>query len=166
MRGREDTHLFFLADHITRERVDVVERVNLIAEELHTHRHLFVGGNDVHGVALDTEGAAFEVHVIALILHVYKQAQEAVALHLLAYLQHNRTIQVGLRRTQTVDAGDGGNHHNVTAAQQRRGGRVAQTLHVIINRRVFLNVGIRLRYVGLWLVVVVVRDEILHGVIG
>ena len=69
--GREDAHFIFLADHIAGERVDVVQRVHLVTEELHAHRHLFVGRDDVHGVALDTESAALEVDVVALVLHVH-----------------------------------------------------------------------------------------------
>ena len=164
--GREDAHLVFLADHVAGERVDVVQRVHLVAEELHTHGHLFVGRDDVHGVALDAEGAALEVDVVALVLHVHQKAQETVALHFLAHAQHNRSVQVGLRGAQAVDAGHRRHHDHVAAAQKRGGGGVAQALHVVVDGRVLLNVGVGLRDVGLRLVVVVVRHEVLHRVVG
>lgn len=42
---------------------------------------------------------------------------------------------------------------------------MAQPLHLLVDRGVLLDVGVRLRYVGLGLVVVVVRDEVLDGVV-
>src|SRR6266704_3048167 len=42
---------------------------------------------------------------------------------------------------------------------------VPQPLHLVVDRGVLLDVGIGLRNVRLWLVVDVVRDEVLHGVV-
>ena len=39
-------------------------------------------------------------------------------------------------------------------------------LDVLIDGRIFLNVGIRRRDTGLWLIVVVVRNKVLHRIIG
>ncbi|CAB4864358.1 unannotated protein [freshwater metagenome] len=41
---------------------------------------------------------------------------------------------------------------------------MAKSLDLFINSGVFFNEGVSLRYVGLWLVIVVIRDEILDGV--
>ena len=49
--------------------------------------------------------------------------------------------------------------------EQGARGRMAQPVDVVVDRRVLLDVQIRLRYVGLWLVVVVVGDEVLDGVV-
>ena len=165
MGRREDTDFVLLADHVAGERVDVVQRVHLVAEELDADCHFLVCGNDVHRVALDAEGAALEVDVVAFVLHVYQQAQEAIALHFFAHAQHDRSVQVRLRGTQAVDARNRGHDDNVAARQQRRRGRVAQPLHVVVDGRIFLDVRVRLRDVRLGLVVVVVGHEVLHRVV-
>ena len=43
---------------------------------------------------------------------------------------------------------------------------MAQHLDLLVNRGVFLDIRITLRYICLGLIVVVVRDEVDHGVVG
>ena len=43
---------------------------------------------------------------------------------------------------------------------------MAQALDVLINGGVFFDIGIGLRDIGFWLVVVVIGDEVFHRVIG
>ena len=43
---------------------------------------------------------------------------------------------------------------------------MAQAVDLVVDRRVLLDVGVRRRHVGLWLVVVVVGDEVLDPVVG
>ena len=59
-----------------------------------------------------------------------------------------------------------GDHDDVPPGEQRAGRRVPQPLDLVVDRRVLLDVGVRLRDVRLGLVVVVVRDEVLDGVVG
>ena len=54
---------------------------------------------------------------------------------------------------------------DVAPAQQRVRGRVPQPLDLGVDRAVLLDEGVRLRHVGLGLVVVVVADEVLDGVV-
>ena len=58
-----------------------------------------------------------------------------------------------------------GHHDHVAAGQQRAGRRVPQPLDLVVDRRVLLDVGVRLRDVRLGLVVVVVGDEVLDRVV-
>ena len=55
---------------------------------------------------------------------------------------------------------------DVAPGQQRVGRRVPQPLDLVVDRGVLLDVGVRLRDVGLGLVVVVVGDEVLDRVVG
>ena len=41
---------------------------------------------------------------------------------------------------------------------------MAEALDLVVDRRVLLDVGVGLRDIGLWLVVVVIGDEVLDGV--
>ncbi len=163
--GREDAQRIDLAYHVAGERMHVVQRLDLVAEELDAERELLVGRDDLDGVAAHPERATGERHVVAGVLHVDQQSQQPVARHLGAYFQLHRPVQVGLRRAQPVDAGHRRDHHDVAARQQRRCRGVPQPLDVVVDRAVLLDVGVGLGDVRLGLVVVVVRDEVFNGVV-
>ena len=59
-------------------------------------------------------------------------------------------------------------HHNHIAAtgQQRRHRAQSQTLDLVVDHQVLLDVFVRGGYVGFGLIVVVIRDEILDAVVG
>ena len=80
-------------------------------------------------------------------------------------LQLDRPVEVGLRRAQAVDARHRRHHDDVAPGQQARRGRVPQPLDIVVDRAVLLDVGVGLRDVRLGLVVVVVRHEVLDGVV-
>ena len=161
----EDIHFFFLANYLAGQRVQGVNRLNLITEELDADRVLLVHGDDFDGIAAHTERAAVKVHVVTRVLHRHELAQQLVAVNLLTATQSHHLLNVLLGRAQTINAGHGRNHHHVAASQQGVRRRVAQTLHLLIDGGVLLNKRIGLRHVRLRLVVVVVRDEILHRII-
>ena len=73
---------------------------------------------------------------------------------------------VGLGRAEPVDRRDAGHHQHVAPREQRVGGGVPQLVDLLVDRGVLLDVGVGGRDVGLGLVVVVVGDEVLHGVVG
>ena len=76
-------------------------------------------------------------------------------------LEQDHPIPVGLGRAQAEDAADRRHDDDVAPRQQRRGGGVAETVDLVVDRRVLLDVRVRGRDVGLGLVVVVVADEVL-----
>ena len=161
----EDIHFFFLANYLAGQRVQGVNRLNLITEELNADRVLLVHGDDFDGIAAHTERAAVKVHVVTRVLHRHEPAQQLVAVNLLTATQSHHLLNVLLGRAQTVNAGYGRNHHHVAAGQQGVRRRVAQALHLLVDGGVLLNERIGLRHVRLRLVVVVVGDEILHRII-
>ena len=64
-----------------------------------------------------------------------------------------------------VETGDGGDDYDVAASgKQGAGGAETQFLYLVVDAQVLLNVGVARRDVGFGLVVVVVADEVLHGV--
>ena len=165
VRRREDAQLVDLLHLLAGERVQVVEPLDLVTEELDADGQLLVRRDDLHGVAADPEGAAGEGEIVARVLDVDQRPQQRVPFDRLPDLHRQRAVQIRLRRAQAVDAGHRRDHDDVPAGQQRHGGRVPQPLHVGVDRRVLLDVGVGLRDVGLWLVVVVVRDEVLDRVV-
>ena len=72
---------------------------------------------------------------------------------------------VGADVAEAVDRGHRGDDDGVVALQQRLGGRQPHLLDVLVDRGVLLYKGIARRHVGLGLVVVVVRHEILDRVL-
>ena len=162
---REDVHLVLLVHDLTGQRVQRVDPLDLVAEELDPDRELLVHRDDLDGVAADPERAAGEGEVVAGVLHLHEPAQQVVALDDVADLQRRHPVDVLLRRAQAVDAGDRRHHDHVPAGQQRVGRRVPQPLDLVVDRGVLLDVGVRLRDVRLGLVVVVVRDEVLDRVV-
>ncbi len=89
----------------------------------------------------------------------------SVAVVLLPHLEDQHPLAPLLRRAEPVDAGDGGHDDHVAAREERRRRREPQPRDVVVLRRVLLDVEVGLRDVGLGLVVVVVRDEVLDRVL-
>jgi len=163
--GREDVHLRLLPHDLAGEGVEGLDGLDLVPEELDAHRELLVHGDDLHRVPAHPERAAVEVHVVAHVLHLHELAQQGVPVHLPAAAQGDHLLDVLLGRAEAVDAGDGGHHHHVPACEEGVGGGVAQPLHLLVDGGVLLDEGVRLRDVGLGLVVVVVGDEVLDRVV-
>ncbi|MEY9489336.1 hypothetical protein RKD26_005130 [Streptomyces calvus] len=163
--GREDVQLLVVADDLAGERVQRGQGLDLVAEHLDADGELLVDREDLDGVAADAEGAAAERHVVARVLDVHEAAQQFVPVEFVADAQGDHAVHVLLGCAQAVDAGDGGDHDDVAAGEQRVGRGVAQPLDLLVDRGVLLDVGVRLRDVRLGLVVVVVRDEVLDRVV-
>ncbi len=163
--GGEDVELAVLADDLAGQRVQGGQGLDLVAEHLDADREFLVDREDLDGVAAYPEGAAGEGHVVARVLDVDEAAQQLVPVHLLADLEGDHPVDVLLRGAEAVDAGHGGDDDHVAPGEERVGRGVAQPLHLLVDRGVLLDVGVRLRYVRLGLVVVVVRDEVLDGVV-
>ena len=166
VRGGEDVHLLLLAHHLTADRVERVDRLDLVAEELDAHGELFVHRDDLDGVAAHPEGAPGEREVVAGVLHLHEPAEQVVALDRVADPEPGHPVDVLLRGAQAVDARHRGDDDDVATGQQAVGGAVPQPLDLVVDRGVLLDVGVGLRDVGLGLEVVVVADEVLDGVVG
>ena len=162
---REDRDRVETREHLAGERVEVRDRLDLVAEERDAVGGLRVGGLDLEHVALDPEAAAAEQGVVADVLDVDQLAEHEIAVLLLAGVQEHDLLLVLLRRAEAVDARDRGDDHDVAAREQVRGCGVAQAVDVVVARAVLLDVQVGLGDVRLGLVVVVVGDEVLDGVV-
>ena len=166
VRRRVDHELIGQPVDLASDRIEVRDRLDLVAEERHAISGLRVGGLHLDHVAAGPEAAAVEHHVVAAVLDVDEPAQDRLARVLLPHPQVHHLLLVLGRRAEAVDAGHGRDDDHVTACEQRRRGRVAQAIDVVVDRRVLLDVRVGGRQVGLGLVVVVVGDEVLDGVLG
>ena len=138
---------------------------DLVAEERDAVRSLLVRWLDLDDVALHAKTTTPQHRVVANVLRVDQLAQHQVAVLLLPPLEDDHPLPPLLRRAESVDAGDGRHHHDVAPGEEGGGGGKPQPRDVVVLRRVFLDVEVGLRNVGLRLVVVVVRDEVLHRVV-
>ena len=161
-----DRHVAERADGRAGNDVDVRNAVDLVAEELHAYGVVGgIGRKNVDRVAADAEHVALEGDVVALIADVDELAHELLRVALLAGTQGDDHVGIVDRVAEAVDARHGRDDDHVPPLEQARRGRVAQALDLIVDGGVLFDERVRMRDVRLRLVVVVVRDEILHGVV-
>ena len=98
-------------------------------------------------------------------MNVHQATQNFIPSHPLAHFEGEEHIAVILGRAETVDRGDTGHDHDVRPREQSAGGGKAHPVDVLVDRAVLLDVGVGARDVGLGLIVVVIADEIFHGVL-
>ena len=166
VRRRPDRDVLDLVEDLAGERVEVGDRLDLVAEQLDPVGRLRVGGVDLEHLALHPEAAAGEDRVVARVLHRDHLPEEGLALDLLPDLEQDHLLAVEVRRADPVDARDRGDDDHVAAREQSRGGGVAEPVDLVVDRRVLLDVEVLGRDVGLRLVVVVVGDEVLDRRLG
>ena len=162
--GPDGDVLDVVADQLARQRVEVLQALDLVAEEHGPEGRLLVGGEDLQRVAAHAERAAAERLVVAVVLERDELAQELVAVDRAALDQHLAVGVVGLGRAEAEDGGHRGDDHDVAAGEERRRRRVAEPVDLLVDRRVLLDVEVARGDVRLGLVVVVVRDEVLDRV--
>ena len=164
--GRPDRDVVDVVEDLARKRVEVVDRLDLVAEEVQAVGRLRVGGEDLHQLALGAEGAAGKRRLVAVVLHAHELLEELVAVDPLPHLEQLHLLRVELGRADAVDAGDRGDDHDVAPGEQRRRRRMAEAVDLVVDRRVLLDVEVLRRDIRLGLVVVVVGDEVLDRVLG
>ena len=165
VRGRPDRDVVDHVEDFPGQRVEVLDPLDLVAEEGDPVGRLGVGGHDLQHLAADPERAAPQHLVVALVLHLHQLAQDLVAIERGADFEQLHFFVVDLGRADPVDAGDRGDDDHVAASEQRGRRRVAQAVDLVVDRGVLLDVEVLGRDVGLGLVVVVVGDEVLDRVV-
>ncbi len=147
------------------ERIEARDRVDLVAEKFQAHRFLVRGrGINLDHVAAHPEFSPAEAHVVALVKHVDEPPEDGFARDLLAAFHRQEHAQIILRRSHTVDARDARDHDHVPPGKKRARRGKPETLDLLVNRRILLDVGVGARDVGLRLVVIEVADEIFDRV--
>ena len=80
-------------------------------------------------------------------------------------METDQHAPVHFRGSEAEDTGYGSDHDSVSPGQQGTGGRVPEPVDDLVDGTVFFNVGVGLGQICLRLIVVVIGDEIFHGVI-
>src|SRR5690348_3310334 len=148
------------------QRVEELQRLDFVIEQRHPHRVLGVfGGEDVEHVTAHAERAAPEIELGALVLHLGEALDRVTLRQAIALAQMQDHAVVFGRVADTVNCGDGAHDDAVGPLEDRFRGRQPHLLDMLVDRAVLLYVEVARRDIRLGLIVVVVRDEILDGVV-
>ena len=155
-----------LAGHLAGEGIEQADGLDLLVEQFHPHR-LGVGIRriDVDDLTAHPVGSAAQFHVVAAVLQLGETAQQLALIDEFAPGQMQHHAEVGLGVTQTVDARHRGNDHYVAPLHQRLGGGESHLLDMLVDGGILLDIGIRGRHIGLRLIIVIIRNEVFHGVV-
>ena len=167
MAGRPDGNIDQPPGNGAGNRVDFTEPVDLVAEKLHPDGGVLpVGRPQLHRIPPDPEHVALKGNIVALIADFDEPAEQLVTLHLCSHPEGNHHLLKILRLPQTIDAADRGHHDHIPPLQQGRGSGQPQPVNLLVDGGVLFNEGIRMGDICLRLIVVVVRNKILHRVVG
>ena len=164
--GRPDRQSLELAQHFARHVVDLGDGLDLVAPELDADRMVGVRREHIERIAAHAERAALLLVVVAVVLDIDELMDDLVAIHVLLLVHEHGHAGVVHRAANAVDARHRRHHDAVAPRQQSRRGRMAQLLHLFVDGRVLLDERVRRGHVRLGLVVIVVRHEVHHGVVG
>ncbi len=158
---------FAAADHrdFAGNGIDLADGFDLGAPKFDAQGEVIVRRINFDDVAADAEGAAAKF-LGALVLNFHQLAQDGFAGDGLALFEQQHHAVIGFGRADAVDAGDGGDHDDVAAFEERARGGHAQLVEFVVDGGFFFDVGVAGRDVGFGLVVIVIADEIFDGVIG
>ena len=146
--------------------VDLGNLFYLITPELHANRVIRIRREDVQVVPPYTERAALQLVVVAIVLDVDKVMDHLIAIHLLLLVREHGHARVIHGAADAVDAADRRHHDDVAPGKERAGGGMAQLLHLFVDGGVLLDERVRRGHVRFGLIIIVVADEIHHGVVG
>ncbi len=146
--------------------VDLMDRLDLVAEQRDPPGAVLVmRRKQFDRVAAHPERAAEEIVVVAPVLQFDKPGEQMRAVDPVALGERQRHLRIGLDRADTVDAGDRGDDDDVAAFENRPRRRVAHPVDLLVQRRFLLDISVGARDIGLGLVIIVIRDEILDRVL-
>ena len=152
-------------EDLARQEVEAGDLLDLVAEELHPHARVLVRRVDLEDVAAHAERPAVEVEVRPLVLRLDEPLQVPRQPVARAGLELDRHLAERLGAPEAVDARDRGHDQDVAPLEERGRRRDPQLVDLVVDLGFLLDVGVRLRDVGLGLVVVVVGDEVLDPVL-
>ena len=135
------------------------------APHFHAHGKVVVRWINFDHIAAHAESAAAKVFG-ALVLNFNQLAKNSFASHGLSLFDQLHHAVIGFRGAETVNARHRGDHDDVAAFEQRTRGGHAQLVELIVDGGFFFDVSVARRNVSFGLVVIVIADEIFHGVVG
>ena len=164
--GGEDGHLVQRLEALAAHGIDGLYRLDLVVEEGDAVAVVPEGGHDVEGVALDTERRGRHVGLGACVERLHQAVHEVLVVDHVARAYLDRGGVKVVRVADTVEARYARYDDHVAPARQKRGrGVQTQFVQLVVYGQILLDICVRGGEVGFGLVVVVIRDEILDGIL-
>lgn len=145
--------------------VDLVDPIHLVSEQFDSHDIVVVSGDEIDCIPLNPEPTRSQLEVISLVLDRDEPLQDLPSGYPVADLQLKSHLEEILGISEAVDAGDRRHHDDVLPGHKGCRRRETHLLDLGVDGGVLLDVLVFRRDVGLGLVVVVVRDEVLDPVL-
>ena len=165
MRRRKDGNMLQLLFCASAHDLELRNPVDFVAEELHPHSQVSrIGRKDLNHISVHAESTALEINIIAVVLDLNQLADHIVAVADHPRPQRNHHVMVIDRAAQSVDTGNGGNNDHIAALGKSGCRRMAEFVDIVIDRGILLNISIRLRYIGLRLVIIIITHKILYSI--
>ena len=165
MARREYGDVRSYARHLSGHRVYLLNALYLVSEHFNSDCALAARRIDIHDVPSGSESAAGEIHVVSVVLYIRELSEQARSVHLHARPQADELVAIRTRTTQSVYARDRCDYDDIPPLKLSCCSGVSELIYLIINVCVLLYIHVRRRDVGLRLIIVVVRNEILDGVV-
>ena len=167
MRFRVDGDPWHSAQDLTGQRVEIAEILNLVIEELDADSFLLGFRREyIDHIAPNPVIGPVELDIVPGVLKFGQAPEDVSLIDLIAPVQMQHHLQVGLGVTEAVDRRHRRHNDGIRSFQQCLGGRQTHLLNVLVDRSVFLDKRVRRGHVSFWLIVVVVGNEILHRIVG
>src|SRR5207302_2660873 len=154
-----------LAANFAGQRINRPQAIDLIAPHLDAKGIVLVRRANLNHVPAHAKRAPAQVFA-ALVLNFHEPAQERLAGNSLSRLQHHQHAVIGFRRAQAVDARDRRYDDHIAALEKRARGAHAQLIELVVDGGFFFYVGVGSGDVGFGLIIIIVADEIFHGILG
>ena len=143
--------------HLSRQHINLTDSINLVPKKLYADSCFAkVRREYLNCITSHAEGTAMEVHIISRILDIHQRTDDIFPTLLHTRSDGHHHTQIVLRAAQAIDTGHRRHYNNVPTFHQRSSSRKAQFINLFVNRRVFCNISISLRHIGLRLVIIVV----------
>src|SRR3989344_4888179 len=140
MFRREEEEDLWSAEHSSRDGVNLLYRGHMAVGNLDSVEKTLGNWYDLNSIAKRAESPRLEVGIGAGEVDTNKLANEICSGRCLADLNFHIHFLIFRRVTKAVDAGNGSNDDDVAPREKRLSGSMAETLNLIINNRLFLDV--------------------------
>ena len=164
--SREYRNLIEYFEALPAGGVDTLNLLDLVVEEHHSDRRLAKGLHNVDHVAIDAECGGCQHALGTGVECLYELVHKDFTADDLARAEMYRGgVEIG-RVANAIQTRYARNHNHIAAtAEQCRRGAQTQFFDLLVDREILLDVGVRRGQIGLRLIVVVVRYEVLDGVV-
>ena len=125
----------------------------------------FVSRKDLDRISGRSENSSFEFKIISLVLKIRKLPAKFLWRNPPSNFQGHNDIGITFDGTYAIYARNAGNNDDIMTFQERPRCWMSHSVDLFINCRSFFDIRIRVSNIRFRLIVVIIRDKILHGIV-